>query len=258
VYIPSAAVTTTVGSIYLAAEYDPSDAVPSTLAAMSTYEHQNNSRVYTKCTLGLRKARMFDGVQHKKIRCGPVAGDLSLYDGGRVIVGTVDGPGSAVGQLWAYYDIELFSPQTDPTSPIPSKLTVLNLSSAQTFTTTTAAPIEFDEAIVDGLGLGLPSTGVLTLPCGTFKVFGEICTTDSAAGALSVSLELKKNSASTVPPQIIYCDLASTVSSGDNDLGYNFYVFSDGDDTIELECTMIGSNTLTLREDATRVFIEVV
>jgi hypothetical protein len=41
---------------------------------------------------------MFDGVQHKKVRCGPVGGDLQLYDAASIIVATVScTDGSAIG-----------------------------------------------------------------------------------------------------------------------------------------------------------------
>jgi len=256
-YIPEAAVTTTTGSVYLAAEYNPSDQAPASLAALSTYETQSNGRTYEMVSLKFKHGVMFDGVQHKRIRCGPVAGDLGLYDAGKIIVASIGGPGSSVGQLWVHYEIELVSPQTSPSIPIPSSFSLFNLSANQAYTNMTPAVLQFDETIVDGIAPTLAS-GVFTLPCGMYELSGEITGNNSANESFTVLLELLKNGSSTSPPQKSQSQ-NTIVATGELCVPFHFYVYSDGDDTVSISVQLNGaSGTLLVLADYSRIGLKVV
>lgn len=204
-YVPAEAVTTTAGSIYMVADYDPEDSKPSSLSALATYETQNESRVFQKFSLDVSSKRMFDGVQRKKVRRGPVGGDLQLYDGCSLSVGTISCSGSsAIGQLWCHYEIDLISPQTDPTSGIvPAKFSLYNTSVAITgFVSGINKNIAFDEPIIDGLELfdGLDGDGNFTLPCGCYLIQCNLSYFDAATEVISVSWQLHKDALPLVPP----------------------------------------------------------
>jgi hypothetical protein len=248
VYVPSNAVTTTPGSVYLVADYDPSDPAPSSLAALSTYQTQNNGRVYEKVDLTLSQKEMFRTGTGKKIRCGPVAGDLSLYDAGSVSVGTIDCSNTnAIGQLWVYYRVRLFSPQTESTTPLPSGYSLFHLDTNQTIATTDNDPIEFDTVVVDGMEIGLPSTGVWTMPCGAYAVRATVIVRDSAAEAFTASLSTFLDGALDANSQVE--SLRTLTADGRLVLSYLWYFTSDGTTTFSLNCQLIGAaGTLQVRD----------
>lgn len=256
-YIPSNAVTTTAGSVYLVADYDPSDPPPASLADLSTYETQENSRVYEKCGITLSVREMYRAGNGKKIRCGPVAGDLTLYDSGSVSVGTIDcTTNNPIGQLWIFYRVRLFSPQVSSSFPIPNGLSIFNLGASQGFSTGVGAKIDFDEAIVNGMELDWPSSVIL--PCGAYKVTGNCTFQASTASDFNVALEIQKNGASLSPIPIISESESAVPSGGFVNLTVIGYVVSSGTDTIDLFATLVGSGTLSARSDKCRLIVEVV
>lgn len=255
VYVPVESVTTTPGAVYLCADYDPVDPAPASLAALSTYETQDSSRVYDALKLSVSPGRMFDGVQHKKVRCGPVGGDLQLYDGASVSIATLGCTNAdPIGQLWIYYEIELISPQTGPSTPLPQALTVYNLGSDQSLTSGSPEAVAWDEAIVDGLEL-TPVAGVFTMPCGAFLIQGEVGVSATSAGTLQITLFGKKNSASGSPWQYVESTSAIT-ANGVHTVSFTFYVSSDGTDTFQTEITVGGGGTLVVEHDQARIAIQ--
>jgi hypothetical protein len=254
VYVPSNAVTTTPGSVYMAADYDPSDPAPSSLSALSTYETQNNGRVFEKTALTLSVREMFRTSPGKKLRCGPVAGDLSLYDAGSISIATIDCSNTdPIGQLWIYYKVRLYSPQTEATTPLPASYSMFNLSTNQGVTSTADDPIEFDEVIVDGMELGLPTNGVWTMPCGAYEVQAVVTMNDSAAEAFTCFVELKVDGASLTPGQ----GVDDAISSANNQriaIPFIGYFTSDGTTTVQLNVNPEGAaGTITVRQNNTRI-----
>lgn len=208
VYVPAEAVVTTPGSVYLAAEYDPNTAPPSSLQGLSTYETQSNARVFEACSLNIPPNRMFDGVQHKRIRCGNVAGDLQLYDACNFVFSTIScaqlGP---IGQIWVHYEVEFFSPQTEPITLVPSNYTFVN--QVQTISGSlpvgvTYTPIHYAlNPALPGLGLKRDSTipndpesDVYRLPCGSYRLDGNVsigCVSGTGGASYSFGLFVNGN-----------------------------------------------------------------
>ncbi len=192
-YIPDKAVTTTPGSVFLAADFDPSDAAPGSLADMSTYEIQSNDRAFEAFTLNIPISRMFDGVRTKKIRSGPVPGDLTIFDGASFSVCTVNcSDTSAIGQLWVDYEVELISPQVEST-PITNKVIRYTKAADQTYTTTVGAVWLVDTHTTGCSSFGSLSSGRVTLPAGFYRFRASICASDSAAETLNISLSIRKD-----------------------------------------------------------------
>lgn len=255
VYVPAEAVTTTAGSVYLAFDYDPMDSAPQTLAALSTFETQSNGRVYEKISLDLNCNRAYDGIQAKKIRCGPVGSDLQLYDAASFTVATISCANTdPIGQLWVYYEIELISQQTEPSQRVSPSSSVFNLSANQTFTNTVPQSIAFDEAIMNGLSL-TPSSGVITLPCGEYEISGEFLAQDSDNELLTVTASFLVNGAVTSPPQTVYSQ-STGATGGGTTVPFHFYYSSPESFTIAVRATLNGAaGTLSVGGDFSRLFI---
>lgn len=203
VYVPAQAVVTTPGSVYLAADYDPTTGPPTSLQGLSTYETQSNARVFESCSLNIPPKRMFDGVQHKRIRCGNVAGDLQLYDGCSFIFSTVSCNAQfPIGQLWVHYEVEFFSPQTEPTLLVPQNYTFCQqiqtapnsiVPDGSTWNTVNWAL----SPTLTGPGLVRQSNGPSAnddqyrLPCGSYRLDGAIaiaCTQGSGGATYAFAL----------------------------------------------------------------------
>jgi hypothetical protein len=233
------------------------DAAPSSLASMSTYETFLPQKVFLAETLRFSNKRMFDGVQMKKIRCGPVAGDLQLYDCGSLSIATNNcASTSAIGDVWVSYDIELISPQTEPSTPVSSRFAVFNLSANMSLTSTVQAPITFDEEVVNGLEI-TNTSGVLTLPCGTFRVRADLSILDSSAEAFSVNAYCYVDGVAKTP---IPCQASGKNSVGAAlYIGWETYVVSDGSTTVEAQVTATGAaGTLNAAQDQCRLIVQVV
>jgi hypothetical protein len=258
VYVPAEAVTTTAGSVYLAADYDPMDPAPPTLASLSTYESQTNGRVYEKLTLNCASNRMYDGVQNKRIREGPVSGDLELYDPCSFIFATIAcANANAIGQLWVYYEVDLISRQTDTGTAVPPSLVLRNIGNTQTFATTVPEAIDFDEVISAGFTT-TDATGVFTVPPGVYTITGQVAFADSSAEALNILLELIINGAAVVPAQNVLHGQAAIAGTGVN-VPFSFYTSQPAQFTLAIRAQLTAAaGTLTAVADAGRLFIKAV
>jgi hypothetical protein len=114
-YVPSQAVTTTAGSVYLGFDYDPDDPAPASISALSTYSSMADGRTFNSFECVGDTQLMHDGVQVKLIRNRPYAGGLRSHDAASIIYATMDMiDGTAIGQLWVDYEIDLVGRQTEP------------------------------------------------------------------------------------------------------------------------------------------------
>ncbi len=251
VYVPAEAVTTTAGSIYLAFDYDPMDAAPSNLAALSTYETQANGRVYEKVALDMNCRRAYDGVQSKKIRSGPVGSDLQLYDAATFSFSTISCANTnAIGQLWVYYEIELISQQSEPTVKVNPSLSVFQLGSNQSFTSTVADDIDFDDEIMNGLDL-TNTFGVYTVPPGEYLIYGDV--EFSGTTVVSLFAELYINGAVVSPRQRLYGMSLSTTDMGGS---FHFYHSSTEQFTLSIRATVTSGGSPAAVATYNRLFIK--
>jgi hypothetical protein len=249
-------VTTTPGGIWLAADYDPNDSAPSSLASLSAYETMDDVQVHRALSLTLSVQRMFDGVQHKKIRCGPVGGDLQLYDGCSLIVATTDCTSSdPIGKLYLEYEIDLISPQVEPSLPIPPNVLLVTLSNEQTISSS-GAVVNFDTPIVEGFDL-VETSGAITLPCGQFKISGIFSTSNALASTLTLEVEFLLDGASLSPP-LSWKSFVDYTAPSFSTVPLLGYVRSDGTNvlTVEVLITYSSAPTLTVEPAGTLLCIE--
>jgi len=192
------------------------------------------------------------------VRCGPVSGDLGLYDVVCLIY-AVDGmvDTSAEGDLYLEYEVEFFDLQIARANPIPRGYASYNLSSNQTVSTGVATTILFDELVVDQLGGSLAS-GIYTPGCGAFEVYAEVVLNDTAAESAALQLDLQVNSAALSPPVQSLVYRSSSITDAKIQCVITGFVSLDTDDTILVKATATGAaGTLTLRGDQTRLFLRV-
>lgn len=255
-YVPAEAVTTTAGVVYMAFDYDPDDAPPSTLAALSTYEGLESGHAYESFSVVVDNRKVNSSLL--KIRDGPVCGSRLLYDPCSLIVGTVSmGGTSAVGQLWVGYEIELVAPQTEPSSRIPSAFMQYNLSADQAFTTNVIATLVFDERVIDGIEPTV-AAGVFTMPRGLFHVSGVVSATDGTAETFETTAQVYKNGAALAIP-------ATTATRYTNPAGgyvsvpFDAYVDCAAGDTISIAVRLVGAaGTLACSGDRCKLSISAV
>lgn len=258
-YRPSDGSTQTKGRVYMALDYDPSDPAPSSKSAMIPYESRSDNLTWVGFDLQMHRQSAFDGVQFKRVRCGPVSGDLITYDGFSLIVATdAQADTSTIGEVYLHYRIHLRSQQTEPATPISNKIWMYNLSASQSLTTNVADIVEYDEVIVDGLELGAPTAGVLTLPCGTFKVTATGTVYSTAATSFSASWKIYKNGTLLPSPVISTAYLTQSSAQCGIAMFAMAYVTSDGNDTISVEATVSAGGTLTVIGDTAKLTVEVI
>lgn len=255
-YVPSNAVTTTPGKVYLAADYDPMDSAPSTQAALSAYETQENGVVHKSLSLPISVERMFDGVQKKRVRCGPVGGDLQLYDGCSLIFATVNMSGSsAIGEIYLEYEVDLISPAIEPAVPVPPSLLYVTLGSDQSMSTGVADDVNFDTAVVEGFSLS-EVDGAITLPCGQYMVEGQLRCVDTGNEVFTATANVYIDGVALSSPATF---IAKTAASTTETLALPFMAFvrSDGSNVLTINSTLTGAaGSLTLSMAGTYMKIQ--
>jgi hypothetical protein len=251
IYVPKQAVSTTKGMVHLAYDLNPVHGAPTALNDLSVYEFHDYTQVYGELHCHLPASRL---EKKRFVRCGPAPGAQQLYDPFSCII-AVDAMAdtTAVGDVFVHYEIEFFGRQLGPSVVSPQSCAMLNLSSAQAMTNSTAATVAFDETIVDTIGVS-NSSGVLTLGCGAYQIDADVNGNNTAGENTRVIAELYKNSAALAPRQL------SAQQQGAGNESYvscSFFVQCDADDTIEIKATIVGATgTLTLVEDSCRIRIK--
>lgn len=272
VYVPTRATTITPGSVYLAADFDPSEAPPSNISALSTYEVQASSRLFDKCVLDIPPTRMHDGVRAKKMRCGPVAGDLALYDACSIVVasfGCDDAVG--MGQIWVHYEIVLISPQVEPSRPLPVTISYgacLN-STPLSSTIPVTLPYTFEEPtpseslspLINGLGLTpVPDqTGVWMVPCGTYLVRAQATTIAAVTAAGSSRLTLFADTVA-VKESLTFLTLSGggTSASNQTQIGFETTLVLTEPTPVYVQLVMTGTTLLSAEAWGSYLTIQVV
>jgi hypothetical protein len=254
-YVPSNAVFTTAGIVYLAYDVDIGDGTPTTSAALTNYEGNVRDQVYEKICLRVPPNKVHEQVKSKKTRCGPIPGDYELTDVCTLLVATDDcANANDLGKLYLIYEIELLNRQYDIVARLPKNLNVRNLSANLSFTTGVAKNLDFDESIVSGFDIS-DASGVYTLPCGAFLITGTVIFRDTASETFTSTVELLVNGVSTSPPQAQTTAEASTASN--HQQAFCFYASSADSFTIALSTTLTGAaGTLTAVGDNSRLAIQ--
>ena len=168
-YVPSLAVTTTAGSVYLAFDYDASDGASSTLADLSAYDTMAGGRTFESFAVAVKPRLIHDSLQWKYMRSGGIHDSLRSYDAGIIIVSTVDMIGTDnIGRCWLEYDVEFVGRQV-PTSRLASSVASF-YSNALTINTGTNQDVVFNTTY-DGLGTYYSlANSRINLPLGSYVI----------------------------------------------------------------------------------------
>lgn len=249
--------TSTVGSVILTPDYNPSDPNPADEKSATSYFNAVETAPWVdqKCHLSVES--MFPLGSRKFIRNCEVSGDPKTFDAAAFFLCTVEEAGAdPIGKLWVHYDVELFVPQTMISTPIGR---ISGWSNVGTQTVAASATPEFvvlDTERVNGLRLPDPSSGAITLPRGTYKVSAQVVARDSAAEDFEVSLYLYKNGSNL---GYTATDHRTNLATGEVALSTIGYLSSDGTDTVSAWIELTGAaGTLTLLATHAFLWIEVV
>jgi hypothetical protein len=225
---------------------------------MSTYEGVKPLQVFKMQKLDVSFRWMEASVRSKKIRCGPVAGDLSLFDPCSLIVGTVSCTDTSdIGQLWCHYEIEFINRQTAPTVSVPPSLVGYNLSSDYSPASGTTTTLPFDEALVEGFEI-TNTSGVFTLPPGSFRITAEMCAHLNGAATFTIQPFIFHDGVDMSPPQKSIFN-TDAITGTDYQVTVNGYISSVATQTVSIEVyTLFSASTLDYLADQCRLFIQAV
>jgi hypothetical protein len=170
------------GKVMLSADYDSSDPPPSSKQIVeATYPHADGMP-YETIVLDMDCGEMAGSIPWHFIRTGGVPGgsDIKTYDATQFYISTVANTNTnVVGELRVRYECELDVPQLNSSAFAPNNYVVSQYESAAGEALVTATPTtallagtaaNFPGTVVDGLGLGQPAAGVLTLPPGNYMM----------------------------------------------------------------------------------------
>ena len=122
--IHTRASTTDTGSVLMAPEYNASADAPSTEVVMASYEDCVEVAPWKDqvCVFQPKNMVGVTGSYFIRSMALPLNQDVKLYDVGKLMIATTDGPVSSIlwGKLWVEYDVEFMIPQLPPTGPAPS------------------------------------------------------------------------------------------------------------------------------------------
>lgn len=235
--------TSSKGSVILSPDYNPKEASPTTELQASNTQDAVEDVVWKELTCTLDPSAMFPFGPRKQVRTAAVAGDISLYDAGRMFVCvTGEADASEIGKLWVDYDVELFVPQNSPTLYLnPAGTSLYSNSGLQTVSTGVQATIIYDVTLYDALNIGEPAAGVFTPPAGCYNIAGYVTGFDNTNESFLFGLTVYKNG-SPIRSEELSCQgrTGATGSNGLITLPINDVVSCNGTDTVTVRATLTG------------------
>lgn len=236
--------TSATGSVILSPDYDPQDAPPSSELVAMSYRDASEDAPWKDQAVKLEPSSMYPLGPRKYIRSANIPyTDIKTYDSGVMHVSTVGQAGTdSIGKLFVEYDVELFVPQTESSGSASdlsanSSYALFNLGVDQTTASGVGEIIAFDEEVTNPLGI-TNAGGVFTLPAGGYEVIAVIVGTMTGT-ATTFTVEIRKNSASLVPPYVFNNNFVTTGEDALNVV--NGFVYSDGTATCDIFATLLGS-----------------
>lgn len=231
--------TSTVGSVILVPDYDPTDAAPATEAVATSKMGAVEDATWRNIDCKIDPAAMFPMGPRKFIRSSRHSGDLRTYDAGNFFLCTVGEIGTdAIGKLWVEYDVELFVPQTESDGVHGTETSFYCENKAQTYATGVAAVFAEVNEIYDGLKLGTVAAGVWTPPAGAYNVTAYFKIKDTAAEACTANIVLR------VAGTGGYVGASSTMTYAANDAVQTVvtgYFEADGTQAVDFLVTLTGA-----------------
>lgn len=248
------------GYVILSPEYDASEPAPTTLAQLTNTEDAVSDRVWNVVKCPLSPQAMHTHGPRKLIRNGMIAGDLNIYDVGKMNIAVYGNSDTDLaGQVWVSYDIELLVPQNSAdTGSSPSYTSVFtNSGGDQAYATTVAENVDFvRSASFDPLGWGDPVLGVFTPPRGSYDIDVRLVARDTATEAFAIVGRFHKNGAVLSIPINCRNDNGTNIAAPDTPASMRGVVNFNGTDTFAVNVTLTGAaGTLTLQDDFCQLII---
>lgn len=260
-WVPTSAVTTSPGVIFLAWEPNANRDAPSDdstgLQAMNAYEHHSQGPVYSpNLVLRISKNKL-GGPRY--CRSGPTMSDLNLYDTGRFLVASDKCDATGEGYFEVDYRIRFFNYHLEEGDPIQNRAASVRLiTSAITCPTGVETQIAFNSLVEDfgGDDTTALSSGDVLLPKGKYLIMGTVDVRDDTNELFQGLIRIRKNGAALSTDHISYDKWAATTGPHFHTVHVHGIVSSSGTDTIGLSATLTGAaGTLTVQKDSTRMTI---
>jgi hypothetical protein len=242
----------------MAPDYDATDPAPTTEAIATSYMDCVEDATWKDIKCSLSTAAMFPMGPRKYVRTSEVPGSKKVFDAGNLWLCTVEEAGTdAIGKLWVEYDIDLFVPQTISSVSTALAGSYYTNTAAQVVATGVGELVDFG-TIVDSLGIGDFTAGVVTPPKGSYLVQGLVTVTDDTAETFTILLNLQKNGAALTPrPQ---CSQVRCAGGAAQCFSVPFLAQVDcnGTDTIGVFLTATGAaGALSVVDEASNISITV-
>lgn len=243
--------TTTVGSVLLVPDYDPTDIAPTSEAIASAHSDTVEDACYKNltCVLDPRAMNPFGGTLagRRYVRSFNQAGDISTFDSGNFYFCTVEQTGaSAIGKLWVEYEVELFKPQLGNTTVAPSLTSLFALTPSQALVTGVSTNLIPNAQVADPLSVGLVGTplvsGTFTPPKGSYLISGYVQFADTVNEAFTCTAQVRQNGAALAQPSICSISIGATGAANESlTLPIAAVVNCSGTDTIDVRVTAVGA-----------------
>jgi hypothetical protein len=255
IYTPLAP-TSTQGTLTLSPDYDASDPTPTTETQLSDNLDTVEDSCWQDIECVLDVAAMMGLGPRKYVRPCAIAGDIKTFDVGKLFVASNNETGTtAIGKLWLDYDFEFFVPQNSPNpDTYPQQTSFFTRNANETFTSTTAAPLQFDSVIYDPLNFGPIAAGVFTPPAGVYRIEYQGSFQDSSNEEFVVDVQFLKNSA-TLLKGIGTIGNFSVPATGGYSVSIVGVIAFNGTDTFEVSVTLDGTSGTLLAVGANQQLV---
>lgn len=226
------------GKVIFSADFDASDAPPTTKQQMEDSVPHADSMPCENLVLRLPKNQMHINSLAKYVRPGGLPGnaDIKTYDVANLHVATQGIPSNTeIGELRVRYSCTFSVPVLDSTTAAPANNSVAVFSSGNVAAgaTTVKTTIPFATSVTNGIQ-AVNTAGSLVLPAGNYLLDATLMGINAGANITSTTIELDKNGVS-VP-----YDAIAVSTAGDSRTAISLppcYITSNGTDAFVLSAS---------------------
>jgi len=250
------------GKVILALDYNAGNPAPTTKQQVEIM-HRVDNMPYEAMSLRT-DTQAVNRADAKYIRTGPIAPDedIKTFDGGNLWVCTIgQASGALVGELHARYIFRC----SKPTLLNPAQGGLLPTTAVSFYTqvaptalvTTVPKAVQYDTAVVDGIGIGAPVAGVFTPPAGHYKVTAQVNYNDTASENFIANTQVWKNGAALALPSTQLVEMAATAAQEYASVFIQAFISCNGTDTVQIEADATGAaGVLTIPANLSNVCFE--
>lgn len=242
--------TSTQGDVVMFFDYDSSNRDVATETQAMDHQGSVCDSCWRNIKISANSKELHILGPRKYVRSFALAGDIKTFDSGNFFIYTVNQINATdkIGKLFVSYDIELFTPVLEPSTPFNAITSYVKSTAGQNFTSASSANLNFDAftgSETNPLGITQQSFTTFVLPVGNYIVKWGFVAGDSAGENFRVASSLLLNSVANGPGTLSYNGVAAggriTVT------GLNNVSVTSVSNTVSISVTMTGaSGTLTV------------